>query len=122
MDYDYIKGILEKIVDSYKTLNELRDKPEDLEIIKREVGKTQGLVQVLTNKIEKSGNNSDTYSELLSALKSYLRDYSFLNEIERISQLYSEDPHRIKNIRISIIAALEETKLISKVIALLEVL
>ena len=120
MDDDYIKGILEKIINSYKTLNDLRDRPEDLEIIKKELGKTQGLVHVLTNKIEKSGNNSDTYSGLLSALKSYLRDYSFHNEVDRISQLYSEDSHRIRNIRISIISALEESKLISKIIDLLE--
>jgi hypothetical protein len=122
MDYDYIKGILEKIIDSYKTLNELKDKPEDLEIIKKELGKTQGLVQVLANKIGKSGNNSDTYSGLLSASKSYLRDYSFHNEIDRISQLYSEDTHRIRNIRISIITALKESKLIPRVIDLLEIL
>lgn len=122
MDDDYIKGILEKIVDSYKTLNELKDKPEDLGIIKKELGKTQGLVQVLINKIEKSGNDSDTYSGLLSTSKSYLRDYSFHNEIDRISQLYFEDTYRIRNIRITIITALEESNLISKIIDLLEVL
>lgn len=122
MEYDYIKGILEKIIDSHKILNELKDKPGDLEIIKRELGKIQGLVQVLANKIEKSENNSDTYFELLSASKSYLKEYSFHNEIDRISQLYSDDPHRIKNIRISILTALEETKLIVRAIAFLEVL
>jgi len=122
MEYDYIKGILEKIIDSHKILNELKDKPGDLEIIKREVGKIQGLVQVLANKIEKSENNSDTYFELLSASKSYLKEYSFYNEIDRVSQLYSEDPHRIRNMRLSILTALEETKLIVSIIALLETL
>ncbi len=122
MEYDYIKGILEKIIDSHKILNELKDKPGDLEIIKREVGKIQGLVQVIANKIEKSENNSDTYFELLSASKSYLKEYSFYNEIDRVSQLYSEDPHRIRNMRLSILTALEETKLIVSIIALLETL
>lgn len=122
MDYDYMKGILKQTIDSYKILNELRDKPGDLDIIKKEVSKIQGLVQVLVNKIEKSGNYSDSYSELLDASKSYIKDYSFYNEIDRISQLYSDDPHRIKNIRFSILAALEKTKLITKSIALLEVL
>jgi hypothetical protein len=122
MEYDYIKGILEKIIDSHKILNELKDKPGDLEIIKREVGKIQGLVQVLANKIEKSENNSDTYFELLSASKSYLKEYSFHNEIDRVSQLYSEDPHRIRNMRLSILTALEETKLIVSIIELLEAL
>ncbi|MEK6834613.1 MAG: hypothetical protein AABY31_03930 [Thermoproteota archaeon] len=122
MEYDYIKGILEKIIDSHKILNELKDKPGDLEIIKRELGKIQGLVQVLANKIEKSENNSDTYFELLSASKSYLKEYSFHNEIDRVSQLYSEDPHRIRNMRLSILTALEETKLIVSIIELLETL
>src|SRR5574341_808326 len=105
MDYDYIKGILKQTIDSYKILNELRDKPGDLDTIKKELGKIQGLVQVLVNKIEKSGNYSDSYSEVLDASKSYLKDYSFYNEIDRISQLYSDDPHRIKNIRLSILVA-----------------
>ena len=122
MDNGYIKRILKQTIDSYKILNELKDKPEDLVILKRELGKIQGLVQVLVNKIEKSENYSDSYSELLSASKSYLKDYNFHNEIDRISQLYSEDPYRVKNIRLTILVALEKSKLISKAIALLQVL
>ena len=37
MDYDYIKGILEQIVDSYKILKEIRDKPGDLDIDRKSV-------------------------------------------------------------------------------------
>ena len=122
MNYDYIKNILKQIIDSYKTLNELKNNPGDLEIIKRESSKIQGQVQVLVNKIGKSGNDSDTYVEFLSASNSYLKDYSFYNEIDRISQLYSDDPHRIRNMRLSILTALEETKLIVRIAALLEVL
>ena len=122
MDYDYIKSILRQVIDSYKILNELGDKPGDLDIIKKELSKIQGLVNVLVIKIEKSGNYSDSYSELLMALKSYLSNHNFHLEIDRISQLYSEDSHRIKNIRLSILSAFEKTKLISKTIALLEVL
>ena len=122
MDYDYIKNILKQVIDSYKTLNELKNNPGDLEIIKRESSKIQGLVQVLVNKIEKSGNDSDAYVGFLSASNSYLKDYSFHNEIDRISQLYSDDPHRTRNMRLSILAALEETKLIVRIDALLEAL
>ena len=122
MDYGYIKKILEHTIDSYKILNEIRDKPGDLDIIKKELSRIHGLVQVLVNKIEKSENYSDSYSELLSASKLYLKDYNFHNEIDRISQLYSEDPYRIKNIRLLILTALEKTKLISKAITLLQVL
>ena len=122
MDYDYIKSILRQVIDSYKILNELSDKPGDLDIIKKELNKIHGLVNALIIKIEKSGNYSDSYSELLDASKSYLSDHNFHPEIDRISQLYSEDSHRIKNIRLSILSAFEKTKLISKTIALLQVL
>ena len=122
MDYNYIKNILEQIVNSYKKLKEIRDKSGDLDVIKKELDKIQGLVKVVVNKIEESGNYSDIYSELMVASKSYLRDHNFYTEIDRISQLYSEDSHRIKNIRLSILSALEESKLISKTIALLQVL
>ena len=122
MDYNYIKSILGQIVDSYKKLKEIRDKSGDLDVIKKELDKLQGLVKVLVNKIEKSGNYSDSYSELMVASKSYLSDHNFYTEIDRISQLYSEDSHRIRNIRISILSALEESKLISKTIRLLDVL
>jgi hypothetical protein len=122
MDYDYIKSILEQIIDSYKKLQEIRDKSGDLDVIKKELDKIQGIVKVLVIKIEKSGNYSVSYSELLAASKSFLRDHNFHTEIYRISQLYSEDSYRIRNIRISILSALEESKLISKTIALLHVL
>lgn len=122
MDYNYIKSVLEQIIDSYKILKEIRDKPGDLDIIRKELGKIQGLVKVVVNKIEKSGNYSDSYSELLVASKSFLRDHNFNTEIDRISQLYSEDSYRIRNIRLSILSALENTKLISKTIELLQVL
>ena len=113
---------MKQIIDSYKILNELRDKPGDLDIIKKELGRIQGLVKVLVNKIEKSGNYSDSYSGLVVASKSYLRHHNFHTEIDRISQLYSEDSYRIRNIRLSILSAFEKTKLISKTIALLQVL
>ena len=122
MDNDYIKSILEQMLDSYKKLKEIRDKSGDLDVIKNELYKIQGLVKVITNKIERSGNYSDSYSELLTASRSFLRDHNFHTEIDRISQLYSEDSFRIRNIRLSILSALEESKLISKSIALLQVL
>ena len=122
MDYDYIKSILEQVVDSYKKLKELGDKSGDLGIIKNELYKIQGLVKVIANKIEKSGNYSDSYSELLTASRKYLSDYNFYPEIDRISLLYSEDSHRIKNIRLSILSAFEKTKLISRTIACLQIL
>ncbi|MGI0082031.1 MAG: hypothetical protein ACREAG_01820 [Nitrosopumilaceae archaeon] len=106
-------------MDSYKILNGLKDKPEDLVTIKKELGRIQGLLQVLVNKIEESENRSDTFSEFLAVSKSYLKEYSFNHEIQTISDLYSEDPMRVKNLRLTILSSFEESKLLSKIIALL---
>jgi hypothetical protein len=122
MDYDYLKNILKQVLECYGKLKEIRDKPGDLGSIKKELDKIQGLAKVLTNKIEKSENYSDSYSELLSASRSFLRDHNFDTEIEKLSLLYSEDSFRIRNMRLSIILALEESKLVSKSLELLKAL
>ncbi|MGQ0795512.1 MAG: hypothetical protein ACT4N5_04930 [Nitrosopumilaceae archaeon] len=122
MHYDYLKTILKQVLECYEKLKEVRDRPGDLDVIKKELDKIQGIVKVLTRKIEKSGNYSDSYSELLKASESFLRDHNFHTEIEKLSLLYSEDSFRIRNMRLSIIYALEESKLIPKSIELLKVL
>ncbi len=40
---EYVKGILKQILESYQTLLNLNDKPGDLEIIKTELLKINGL-------------------------------------------------------------------------------
>ena len=120
MDDKYIKNLLGQTLDSYKILIELRDKPGDLVTIKQELGKMHGVLQVLVNKMEKSDNNSDMVSEFVNAVKAYLRDYSFNREVDNVSELYPEDHHRIKNLRVLILTALEECEVISKANILLQ--
>lgn len=120
MDYRYIQSLLKQTLDSYKILSGLKDKAEDLVTIKKELGRIQGLLQVLVNKIEKSENSSDAFSEFLAASKSYLKEYSFDHEIRTISELYSEDPHRIKSLRLTILSSFEKSKLLTKIDALLD--
>lgn len=120
MDDKYIRNLLGQTLNSYKILTELRDKPGDLVTIKQELGKMHGVLQVLVNKMEKSDNNSDTVSEFVDASKAYLRDYSFNYEIDNVSELYPEDHHRIKNLRLMILTALEKCEVISKANTLLQ--
>jgi len=44
---DYLKNLIQQASDSYDLLNNLKDKPGDIEIIKRELAKIRGLVQVV---------------------------------------------------------------------------
>ncbi len=115
-DFDnYLKGLLKQILDSYQILYDLKDRPGDLEIIKKELSKINGLITVLINKLESSKNYSDDFVVLTSSGKYYLENYYFLDEIETLSKLYSDDSNRLKNLRYTILKALQEKKLIQKI-------
>ena len=112
---DYLRGILEQILESNQILNDLQDKLGDLEIIKKEISKINGLITVVINKLDVSDNSSDDFVSLLSAGKYYLENYDFTREIETMSKLYSNDPNRLKNIRYTILDSLRDKKLMEKI-------
>ena len=117
---NYLNGLLSQIKDSVKTIEDLKDKSGDLEIIKKELAKINGLFQVAVNKLEVIDNKSDKYVDLSSAAKYYLENYSFEREIETMSKLYSNDAHRLRNIRHSILNSLSDKKLLEKVDSIME--
>lgn len=121
VDFDnYLKGLLKQIFESYQLLTNLEDKTGDLEIIKKELSKIKGLLQVIINKLNSIDNNSNDYVELLSASDAYVKNYDFFREIETMSKLYSEDPHRLQNLRQTIIDSFNDEKLIEKIESLME--
>lgn len=117
---NYLKGVLSQVIDSYKLLEQLKDKPGDLEIISRELAKIIGLLRVIVNKLESNEDNSDKYVKLSAAAKFYLENYSFDREIETMSKLYSGDSNRLRNIRNTILDSLQDKKLIEKVQSFIE--
>jgi hypothetical protein len=112
---DYLQGILEQILESNQILNDLQDKLGDLDIIKKEISKINGLITVVINKLDVSDNSSDDFVSLLSAGKYYLENYDFTREIETMSKLYSNDSNRLKNIRYTILDSLQDKKLMEKI-------
>ncbi|MEE9241878.1 MAG: hypothetical protein V3U12_01820 [Nitrosopumilaceae archaeon] len=112
---DYLRGILEQILESNQILNDLQDKLGDLDIIKKEISKINGLITVVINKLEALDNSSDDFVSLLSAGKYYLENYDFTREIETMSKLYSNDSNRLKNIRYTILDSLQDKKLMEKI-------
>lgn len=112
---EYLKGVLKQILDSYSILEKLSDKPGALEIINREWLKIFGLFRVITTKLEISENSSDAFQELLKRSRHYVENYDFQREIDTMSQLYSSDTDRLKNIRLKILESLNERKLVEKV-------
>jgi len=81
---EYLKGILAQILASYKILTELSDNPPDLEIIKKELSKIRGLLQVMRSKLDKKKYQSDHLVTLQKLSAYYIDTYDFTREIEML--------------------------------------
>lgn len=117
---EHLKGILVKILDSYNLLEELSDKPGNLDKIKKELLKINGFLKVIVNKIDIEKITHSDYKPLKSKFQHYLDNYSFEQEIETMEPLYSDDIYRIKNMRLKILEALEDKKMIEDLEDLIE--
>ena len=111
---DYLKGILSQILASHKILTELEDKPDDLGIIKKELSKIRGLLQVIHNKLDEKKYQTDHLVTLSKLSGYYIDTYDFTREIEILSQIYFNDSNRLKNLRMMIINSLNDKKMIEK--------
>ena len=112
--HEYLKGILQQILDSYQILTELNDNPGDLQIINREFSKIKGFLQVIKNKLSEKKYQSDNLVTLHKLSSYYIENYDFVREINLLLKTYSNDPNRLKNIRLVIIQSLNDRKLIEK--------
>ena len=111
---EYLKEILGQILASYKTLTELNDNPNDLEIIKKELSKISGLLQVMRSKLDGKKYQTDHLVALYKLATYYIDTYDFTREIEILGQVYYNDSDRLKNLRLLIIDSLNDKKLIEK--------
>ena len=111
---EYLKGILEQILASYKILTELNDNPNDLETIKKELAKIRGLLQVMHNKLSEKKYQSDHLVTLYKLSGYYIDTYDFRREIKILAEVYYKDSNRIKNLRVLIINSLNDKELIEK--------
>ncbi|EPA04624.1 hypothetical protein [Candidatus Nitrosarchaeum limnium] len=113
--YEYLKSLLEKILNSYNTLTKLEDNPGDLDLIKKEILKINGFFHVFINKVTNENYQLTDLSELKSKFEYYLNTYSFEKEIDTMSTLYSDDSDRLKNMRLKILESLMDKKLIDDI-------
>jgi hypothetical protein len=117
---DYVKKVLGQIMVSYALVQNLKDKSGDLDIIKKELLKINGFFMVLVKKIGTDNFQSRDLLELKTKVKNYLENYYFVQEIDTMTTLYSDDSDRIKNMRLKIIEAFQDKKLIGKIEELIE--
>ena len=116
---EYLKGILGQVLTSYKILTELDDNPDDLEIIKKELSKIRGLLQVICSKLGGKKYQTDHLVALHKLSTYYIDTYDFTREIENLTPVYFNDSNRLKNLRLLIIDSLNDKKLIEKLQAIL---
>jgi hypothetical protein len=117
---EYLKSILTQVIDSYNFLKEIKDDPGDLDNIKKEMLKINGFLKVITNKIEVDKITSSDFKTVKSKFQHYLNNYYFEKEIETMAPLYSNDVNRVKNMRLKILDALEDRRMIDSVKELIE--
>jgi len=48
-------------------------------------------------------------------INDYFENHYFDNELEKIKEIYSEDPHRVKSIQKSVVSSLQDNKLIFRI-------
>ncbi len=105
---------MRQVLDSYNIIIQLDDKPSDLAIIKKELSKIRGQLTVLKNKLKSKEYQSDDLVTLYKVSLYYTETYDFSREINLLSQIYYNDPLRLKNLRLLIIESLNDKKLIEK--------
>ncbi len=111
---EYLKGVLEQVLTSYKILTELNDNPNDLETINKELAKIRGLLQVIHNKLSEKKYQSDHLVTLYKLSGYYIDTYDFGREIKILAEVYYKDSNRLKNLRMLIINSLNDKELIEK--------
>jgi hypothetical protein len=117
---EYLKNILKQILDSYIILQEIEDKPGDLNNIKKEMLKINGFLKVVLKKIDSDKIVSSNFKVVKTKFRNYLDSYYFEKEIETMAPLYSNDQSRVKNMRLKILEALEDKRMMEDVEELIE--
>ena len=109
---EYIYDLMKKILDSYNIIDNLGESKDDLFTLDLELIKINGLLKVLLRKTDEFSNKNSDFIKLNKKIANYFENHFFENELEKIKEIYSEDPQRVKSIRNSIINSLQDLSLI----------
>ena len=112
---EYFHDLMKKILNSYDVIKNLGDSKEDFFMLDVELTKINGLLRVLVRKTEEFSDNNMEFSKLQKKIQNYFENHYFIGELEKIKEVYSEDPLRVKHIRNSIINSLQDDKMIFKI-------
>ena len=108
---EYLSDILKNILNSYSIIENLSDKPNDLELLEIELKKINGFLLVLEKKVALL-TNLPVRKKLEKKINLYFQNYDFSREIILLIDTYSNDNLRVRNIRNSVINSLDDGRLI----------
>ena len=103
---EYFHDLMKKILNSYDIIKNLGDSKEDFLILDVELSKINGLLKVLLRKSDEFSDKNIEFSKLKKKIENYFENHYFIEELEKIKEIYSEDPLRVKHIRNSIVKSL----------------
>ena len=112
---EYFHDLMKKILNSYDLIKNLGDSKEDFFTLDVELTKINGLLRVLLRKSEEFSDKNPEFSKLTKKIQNYFDNYYFSGELEKIKEIYSEDPLGIKHIRNSIVNSLQDDKMIFRI-------
>ena len=112
---EYFHDLMKKILDSYDIIKNLGDSKDYFFTLDIELTKINGLLRVLLRKSEEFSDKNTEFSKLQKKIQNYFENHYFIGEIEKIKEIYSEDPLRIKHIRNSIVNSLQDDKMIFRI-------
>ena len=112
---EYFRDLMTKILSRYDMIKNLGDSKEDFFTLDVELTKINGLLRVLLRKSEEFSDKNPEFSKLSKKIQNYFDNYYFSGELEKIKEIYSEDPLRIKHIRNSIINSLQNDNMVFRI-------
>ena len=112
---EYFHDLMKKILNSYDIIKNLGDSKEDLFTLDMELSKINGLLKVLLRKSDEFSDKNIEFSKLRKKIQNYFENHYFVEELEKIKEIYSEDPLRVKHIRNSIVKSLKDEKMIFRI-------
>ena len=112
---EYFHDLMKKILKSYDVIKNLSDSKEDLFTLDMELTKINGLLKVLLRKSGEFSDKNIEFSKLKKKIQNYFENHYFTEELEKIKDIYSEDPLRVKHIRNSIVNSLQDEKMIFRI-------
>ena len=112
---EYFHDLMKKILNSYDIIKNLGDSKDDLFTLDMELSKINGLLKVLLRKSNEFSDKNIEFSKLTKKIQNYFANHYFVEELEKIKEMYSEDPLRVKHIRNSIVNSLQDEKMIFRI-------